>query len=239
MLDEFTRARLSRVGDLSGARCLEIGAGGGSIARWLGDQVGPTGRVLATDLNTRLLPEHPGYTRQQHDLTTEPVPEGPWDLIHARLVLAHIPSRREIFGRLVEALAPGGALVIQEWDGTPGDWAIAAPDQAAVSLLTDYQRAVGRRLQAHGLDYTWARELHGAMLAAGMVDVDTEVHARAWPGGTPGALLLTVTLDQLRDELLGEGFTAEQLDRVRELTRDPRLVWRGLLTYSTIGRRPA
>ena len=35
---------------------LEIGAGGGSIARWLAERVGPTGSVLATDIDPRFIP---------------------------------------------------------------------------------------------------------------------------------------------------------------------------------------
>ena len=41
------------VGD--GWRCLEVGGGGGSITEWLCRRVGPTGRVVATDINTRFL----------------------------------------------------------------------------------------------------------------------------------------------------------------------------------------
>jgi SAM-dependent methyltransferase len=238
ILDEFTFARLARVGDLTGARCLDIGAGGGSVARWLADQVGPTGRVLATDLNTRHLPPHPGYEIRQHDLLTEPVPEGPWDLIHARLVLSHLPQRRETLQRLVAALAPGGALVVQEWDGTAPNWVLSAPDPESAALLARFQQAASSALQSHGFDPAWSRHIHQAMLEEGLAEVDTEVHARAWNGGTPGVLLLVVTLKQLRDKLLADGLTSAELERVQELAHDPRVVYRGLLTFSTIGRRP-
>ena len=43
-LDQITIGHLSRVGVDSGSRCLEIGCGGGSIARWLG-LAGRTGRA--------------------------------------------------------------------------------------------------------------------------------------------------------------------------------------------------
>jgi predicted O-methyltransferase YrrM len=61
MFDEFTASRLAGVGNLTGRRCLELGAGGGSVAGWLARQVGPTGEVLATDINTRHLPTDGGY----------------------------------------------------------------------------------------------------------------------------------------------------------------------------------
>ena len=55
VLDELSISRLTGLGELTGRRCLEIGAGGGSVAAWLATRTGETGRVLATDINTRHL----------------------------------------------------------------------------------------------------------------------------------------------------------------------------------------
>jgi 2-polyprenyl-3-methyl-5-hydroxy-6-metoxy-1,4-benzoquinol methylase len=240
MLDEFTFGRLARAGDLTGRRCLEVGAGGGSVARWLAGRVGPAGRVLATDLNVRHIPTGAGYNVLQHDLVTQPVPEGPWDLIHARLVLLHIPQREEILGRLAAALAPGGALVIEDWATEFGNLCLAAPDREARELIDLYHELlVSRVLPARGNDPTWAARVHGAMLAEGLVDVETVMHAESWPGGSPGALLIAVNVAQLREEFIAAGFDAERIERLHEVVQDPRLVVRGHFTYSTIGRRPA
>jgi ubiquinone/menaquinone biosynthesis C-methylase UbiE len=54
-LDPLTKRRIEPLGIGSGARCLELGGGRGSITRWLSDVVGPTGRVTATDLQLGLL----------------------------------------------------------------------------------------------------------------------------------------------------------------------------------------
>ena len=50
-LDPMTKRRLTMLGIRQGLRCLEVGAGGGSVASWLCEQVGPTGRVVATDID--------------------------------------------------------------------------------------------------------------------------------------------------------------------------------------------
>jgi hypothetical protein len=50
--DHGTRALLERLGIGPGLRCLEVGAGGGSIAAWMADQAGDGGHVLATDIDT-------------------------------------------------------------------------------------------------------------------------------------------------------------------------------------------
>jgi hypothetical protein len=43
--DPVTKRRLAARGVADGWNCLEVGAGAGSIARWLGEQVGPTGEI--------------------------------------------------------------------------------------------------------------------------------------------------------------------------------------------------
>jgi hypothetical protein len=59
--DPPTWAALEAVGLAPGARCWEVGAGAGSIARRLAAAVGPAGEVIATDgsalIVTEALPE--------------------------------------------------------------------------------------------------------------------------------------------------------------------------------------
>lgn len=238
MLDGFTFSRLSGLGDLTGRRALELGAGGGSVARWLATAVGPGGRVLATDVNTQHLTDQDGYAVLRHDLTAAPVPDGPWDVIHVRLVLIHLPQRREILRHLAAALAPGGALVVEDWDATIGNFLLAAPDEQAARLFDTYQQKLREIFARGGNDPAWGRRVHGAMLEDGLSDVDTVVHARSWPGGTPGALLIAANIGQLREEFRAAGVTSQQLDDLSRLAGDPRMVVRGHLLFSTIGRRP-
>src|SRR5271154_7189425 len=46
---------LEAIGVARGWRCLDVGAGAGSITRWLAQRVGPEGHVVALDYNTRFL----------------------------------------------------------------------------------------------------------------------------------------------------------------------------------------
>ena len=55
--DPGSTRRLQALGVGPGWRCLEVGAGGGSIARWLCSKVGRTGRVCAIDLDTHFIEE--------------------------------------------------------------------------------------------------------------------------------------------------------------------------------------
>jgi SAM-dependent methyltransferase len=220
VLDELTTSRLSSVGELTGRRCLELGAGNGSIAGWLADQAGPSGHVLATDL------------------TTDPLPDGLWDVIHARLVLRHVPGRHDILRRLAGALAPGGALVIEEWDPYRAGLVLAAPEAEAEELFYRFETAVEQLTAARAVDLQWPWQVHGAMATAGLVEVDTVVHARSWTGGSAGGRHYAATIRLLRPGILEAGMSGEQLDRLTGYLHDPRMVVRGLLTISTVGRRP-
>jgi SAM-dependent methyltransferase len=236
MLDSGTFRRIMGLGPLAGARCLEVGAGGGSVAGWLAAR---GAQVLATDLNPRHLRTDEGYEIRRHDVVTQPVPDGPWDLIHARLLLAHLPQRVEVLHRLAAALAPGGALLVEEWATQYREVVLAAPDRDSRDLVERYVEALITRILAGvGNDSTWAARMHGTMVTAGLVDVRTTVRADSWPGGTAGALLMAVNVDQQRAAFLADGFTAAELARLEELARDPRLVVRGHFLYATSGRRP-
>jgi SAM-dependent methyltransferase len=238
MLDELTIERLAGLGGLAGKRFLEFGAGGGSVARWMVDQAGPDGRVLATDINTRHIRPYPGLEILRHDLIAEPAPAGPWDVIHGRLVLLHLPQREQILKRLCAELAPGGALVLEEWETSFRKLVLAAPDKEAAALFELYHDTlVDQILPAKGNDPTWASRVHTVMVEAGLDNVDTTITSRSWPGGSAGALLIEANIGQLREEFLAAGVTPKQLEAICRLVHDPRLVLRGHFTYSTIGRR--
>lgn len=238
MLDPVTTSRIDGLLDLAGARCLEIGAGAGSIAVWLADRVGPTGSVLATDIKPHQIPQRDNLTVLRHDLVEEPLPEGPFDLIHARLVLGHLPQRQEILGRLVQALAEGGVLLIEDWHSAETGKVLTAPSAEAAELFATYQTTIGEKVfTAHGTDRTWATRIHTTMVEAGLDDVHTTVNGQSWKGGSPGSWLMASNLDHMRDKLLAAGLTETQLAELHPLLNDPRLTVSGHLLYSTSGWR--
>jgi SAM-dependent methyltransferase len=238
LLDPFTTARIDDLVHLTGTRCLEAGAGNGSIAVWLADHVGTTGFVLATDVKPRHIPLHPRLSTIRHDLSSQPLPDERYDFIHARLVLAHLPTRRHVLHRLVNALAQGGTLLIEDWDASRTDTVITAPSEEAAQLYTHYQQTVGDNvLAAAGTDRGWARRIHAAMIEEGLTDVDTVVHARSWTGGSPGCQLAAANLDQLREQLLAGGMTTEQIEELRPILDEPGLVVAGHPLCSTSGRK--
>lgn len=235
-----TVARLSglRV-DLWGARCLEVGAGGGTIASWLAEQVGPDGLVLATDAAPMPIRKHPQLAVRQHNIVTEQVPDGPWNLIHVRLLLMHLPQRDEVLGRLATALAPGGALLVEDWDQT---WlagrVLRSPSAAARQLWESFHDALLAVFAQAGVDPGWAIRVPEVMADAGLVDIDANIHTQSWPAGTAGAHLAVSSIRQLRPELRAQGLSDDHLDQVVALTDDPQVMVRPPLMVSTVGYRP-
>jgi ubiquinone/menaquinone biosynthesis C-methylase UbiE len=53
--DKATIRYIEEIGLSEGWRCLEVGAGIGTMAQWLGQRVGSAGQVVATDLDTKSL----------------------------------------------------------------------------------------------------------------------------------------------------------------------------------------
>ncbi|WP_328502791.1 class I SAM-dependent methyltransferase [Streptomyces sp. NBC_00457] len=116
--DRVSRRQLELTGLAPGFRCLEVGGGGGSLGAWMGERVGPEGEVTVTDLDPRWAesrPRPPQVRLLRHDIVNDPLPGGDYDVIHARLVLLHLPERIAVLERLVAALRPGGWLLLEEF----------------------------------------------------------------------------------------------------------------------------
>ncbi|MEV1328061.1 methyltransferase domain-containing protein [Micromonospora costi] len=236
-LDPITMRRLAPPVLAPSATCWEIGAGGGSVARGMAWAVGPDGRVLATDIDTSRLVPAANLGVRQHDVRTAPPGES-FDVVHARLVLLHLPERRRVLRTLVDALAPGGWLVVEEFDCTAPLRVLTAPNDDAAKLFGQVTDAMLGILQGHGADLGWAQDVHAEMRDAGLTDVDTVTHSESWTGGSGGASLYATNSRQLQPELIEAGFTAGQLDAFRNLLRDPEFAVMSYHFVSTRGRRP-
>src|SRR5579863_4215003 len=72
---------MEKCGITLGWNCLEIGAGDGSVARWMAAKVGPAGRVLATDIDLRFVLQDrsanpANMDTSVHDIVTGSLPQG-------------------------------------------------------------------------------------------------------------------------------------------------------------------
>jgi len=239
LLDPVTTACLGEIGVEPGWRCLDLGAGGGSITRWLAERAGPTGTVVSVDLDTGHLADGPGVEVHRHDINDGLPVDGPFQLIHTRLLLLHLPRRAEILKTLVDALAPGGWLVVGEFWYQPRR-VLSAPSDADARLYERVQD-IGHNTVARGagVSFGWAHEVDSHMADAGLTNLHSLEHTRTTAGGTTACLLNRNYVDQLATPLLGAGITDAELARYRDLMLDPRFRAWFYQFVCTWGQKPA
>ncbi|HEV7188586.1 MAG TPA: methyltransferase domain-containing protein [Blastococcus sp.] len=213
VFDASTFRHLTDLGLGPGWRVWEVGAGGRSVPDWLVRQVGPDGEVLATDLDTTWLSAAapPGLTVLRHDVALAPPPDGPFDLIHARLVLVHVPQRERALEAMVSVLRPGGLLVLEDADPALQPLVCPEDDGPAQQLANRLKRAFRELMAQRGADLAFGRTLPRRLRAAGLV----EVAADAWfPLTGPACTELErATIEQIRGGLGTAGLAMpEEID---------------------------
>jgi SAM-dependent methyltransferase len=231
--DPGTTARLTALGVDAGWRCLELGAGGGSIARWLCDRVGETGSVTAVDLEPRFLEADPRPNLEIHrrDIVADGVPGDGYDLIHTRALLMHLPNPERLIAHMVDHLRPGGVILLEEGDFYP--FIPLLP-----SLYAEVWDQSAQVAAKAGGDFYWARHLPAAMTATGLVDVKAVGEVQMFRGGEPWAELIAMTWEQHTPLIVAEGYSAELITAaIAELT-DPSRWFPSCALVTVSGRRP-
>jgi SAM-dependent methyltransferase len=238
IFDPGTIRFLSERGIDQGWHCLEVGGGNGSIAIWLSARVGATGHVLVTDIDPRFLEtaKLPNVEVRRHNIVTDALPEGTFDLVHSRLVLLHLPGRDQALRRMIAALKPGGWLVNEEFDS-----ASLLPDPVAnpAEILSKTQLAMMRLVEDHGVERRCGRLLLGRLRTHGLVAVDAEARVFMWQSGSSGTSLMRANFHQLRGEMIKAGYISgaefeqdlAQLEAADFLTLSP-------IMWAAWGQRP-
>ncbi|RDH74578.1 SAM-dependent methyltransferase [Mycolicibacterium moriokaense] len=196
--DPGSQALLDELGVGDGWRCLEVGAGGGSLVQWM---AGRGAHVTAIDIDTRFV-DHLASGQievRRLDLRTDELPRAQFDLVHARLVLEHLNDRRQILDRLAAALRPGGWIVIEDYD-----WSCFGFEEQ-----DDSDDAVGQAILAFmekaGFQRDYGRKIVADLIDAGLTDVRGEGRARVVAPGEPGFDFFRLSFESLRGALVDAG----------------------------------
>ena len=161
-----TRRALDAAGLAAGASALDVGCGPGEVMRLMAERVGASGRVLGVDLNAalgeyavaQLNRAAPAVCRFVRADINQPatLPAGSFDLVFARFLLFHMRQPVDVLRRLWQLVAPGGALLVMDYDMTairpvPAPEAAAAMVRATAVMKATFERVgcgidIGARL---------------------------------------------------------------------------------------------
>ena len=157
---------------------------------------------LATDINPAWLnAESTTYEVRVHDVAADPPPDpGTFDLVHARLVLVHVPDRTRALAAMVAALRPGGWLLLEDADTDLQPLVCVEESGPAQQRANRLRRAFGELMTQRGAELRYGRTLPRVMREAGLVDVAA---AGNFPlGGTACNRLEIATMQHVRAELV-------------------------------------
>jgi SAM-dependent methyltransferase len=233
ILDDATARRFDSIGVRKGWRCLEIGAGGGSVCDMLCRRVGASGHVTAIDIDTRFVRnlDYSNLDVREENVLDVDLPAATFDLVHTRFTLCHIPEREALLEKLIPTLRPGGTLFLEEPDGQ-------SVDTLDTSAWHDLTMRVFGIIEGRGSDVLWARGLPERVLSLGLRDIRADVDLPYFQGGSNQAEFWKMTWAKVRDTVADSGIDVARWNRELAVLDDPSRIFPGLMNVTVIATKP-
>jgi SAM-dependent methyltransferase len=230
---------LEKIGVGAGWCCLEVGAGAGSIAEWLCHRVGPSGKVVATDLQTELLQtiEASNLEVRRHDITADELERESFDLVSSRKVLEHLADPSAALGRMATALRPGGWLLVEDSD-------LASVMHTSIPHRERFERAYAKfveALRSTGFHPRLGVRLGDELRALGLRDVQLKGITGEWSAAGDHAVgtVYRLTVERLRVRIVEAGLlTNEEVDQFLADIQSPEFHAMTGIHCAAWGRKP-
>lgn len=229
MMWPASSALLAAAGVSPGARCLDVGCGGGHVSLELAGLVGPTGSVVGLDLDAQILElarsdaAEAGVTNVEYRVgSADALDDGPYDVAYARFLLSHVSDPGGVVAGMAGAVAAGGVVIVEDIDQTG---AFCHPDSPVYRRATELYRETVRR---RGGNSDIGPELPALLRAAGLQSIGVKVAQPAALDG-PFKMATYLTLDRIARAIVEEGTaTATEVRDLRAelltLTEDPTIL---------------
>ena len=165
------RALLAELPSGIGHRALDVGCGAMGWLRVLSNWVGPTGAVVGSDIDEKMLSGAEQFVRGERlanvtlvhdDLFASQLAPGSFDLIHARFQIAPLGRAVEQMATYTRLLRPGGSLVLEDPD--MASWRVN-PDAPAVQRLIEL---IEEGFRSAGGDFNSGRQLPSLLRGSGI-----------------------------------------------------------------------
>lgn len=201
---------LAAAGVPIGARCLDLGCGGGHVSAELAGLAGPTGSVVGIDIDAEIvdLARAAAATRGLGNLefrvgTADDLGDGPYDLGYARFLLSHVADPQGVVSGLAAVIAPGGKVIVEDVDFTAAF--CFPPSDAYTRSVQLYQQTVRRR----GGNADIGPALPGLLRTAGLEDVQVRAVQPVSLDGGP-KVMCVLTLERTAAAIVDEGIASAE-----------------------------
>ena len=226
-----------------GARCVDLGCGGGHVTTELARRVGPSGQVVGIDLDEELLQiARTEAAAQGLDNVTfragsvEQFADTDLDLAFARMLLSHLRHPAELVRRMADAVRPGGVVIVEDvhFAGCFTEPPCPGYDGWVAWFTEAVRRTAG--------DLDIGPRLPAMLRLAGLGGVGVRVTQAAHLDG-PVKQLQQMSMEKVRAAVLAAGLTsAEEFDtahaELKAFTDDPTTIVASPRMIQTWGRRP-
>lgn len=233
--DPITQSHIQQLGLAHDVTCLEVGAGRGSIARWLAENVSRTGTVTATDTDLKFLADIHARNIEvrQHDITKDTLEKERYDLVHCRFLLMHLNDFQVALQNMAQAVRPGGWLIVEELDYIT-KIEVNIHDNPGLKRLHEEGERLLTMLQNSGLvDVYFGRNVRALMEGLGVENVGHVGNVPVYHGGELMALF-----DKMTFLAASRNFDIPDRDKIVEVFSDPNNYFVGPTLFSSWGQKP-
>jgi SAM-dependent methyltransferase len=238
--NDASQKRLKPLGIGCGWRCLEVGAGGGFMTKWLAETVAPNGSVVALDRNVQFVRELSlaGVEAREGDIVEDEIEKGAFDLVYSRFVVSHLADPVRALRKMAAALKPGGWLMVEDSDyasyrAADGTHPLSAVFDATVQRGLAYFHAKG------AIQPTFGRAMPACVAALDVESIGSEVVELRHNGGSPESRALKQTFALSSDELVAAGAISQRDKEERLRALDDPTFEHIEVIYVAWGQKPA
>lgn len=205
VLSESARALFERIALPRGARCVDVGCGGGDIALEIARIVGADGHVVGIDMDAEKL-ELARADAAQAGLQNiefrvgdarEFDDRGAYDCAFARFLLTHLSEPGDLVARMVRAVRAGGRVILEDIDYSG---IVCYPPNSAIQRHIELYRELVRR---RGGDADIGPRLPSLIGAAGVEGVHVRVVQPCFLEGQ-GKFIYSITTESIAEALEAE-----------------------------------
>ncbi|MFJ1708752.1 class I SAM-dependent methyltransferase [Kitasatospora sp. NPDC088346] len=196
----FTYQALASLDVPTGRRLLDVGGGTGVVAEHLA-AMHPGAETVCVDRSTALMRDGAGYTPLEADVCDLAVWDrlGTFGLVHSRNLLMHLRQRDVLFDRMVDAVAPGGWLVVADLVDAP-DLMRSLAYRAVFAQFRRYMEGELGTSMTYGTGH--AQRLHDA----GLTSIGVSYNALVVGPGEHGAGFMARSLRHLWPDMVAKGY---------------------------------